>query len=158
MYLPHFLGSLSSVLRRDVLRRLYPNAGVPLAGREHGDCVQELVDAGQQVLALLGFVGNVVEHLVRHDGGHRASDLVIPGDVGAVVSRGSEKDEEETGRDRNLGQVTQVQGLVETDKSGNVGTGIGLATVKKVVNSLEGEISVVSELGSGSTFTFQIKQ
>ncbi len=42
------------------------------------------------------------------------------------------------------------------DRDGNVGTGIGLATVKKIVKSLGGNISVSSSVGEGSTFTFSI--
>lgn len=37
-------------------------------------------------------------------------------------------------------------------------TGIGLSTVKNLVNKLGGYITVTSELGSGSTFTFTIKK
>lgn len=42
------------------------------------------------------------------------------------------------------------------DKDGNIGTGVGLASVKKIIVSLGGEINVVSELGKGSIFTFKI--
>ncbi len=44
------------------------------------------------------------------------------------------------------------------DKSGNQGSGIGLATVKELVNQMGGTISVVSRLNEGSTFTFSIKK
>ncbi len=42
------------------------------------------------------------------------------------------------------------------DRDGNVGTGIGLATVKKIINNLGGKISVSSKEGEGSLFNFTI--
>ena len=42
------------------------------------------------------------------------------------------------------------------DKYGNTGTGIGLATVKKIIDNLNGSISVTSILDVGSIFTFKI--
>jgi signal transduction histidine kinase len=44
------------------------------------------------------------------------------------------------------------------DRNGQKGHGIGLSTVKKLVYKLGGEISVASELGSYTTFTFSIAQ
>ncbi|MBU2927010.1 sensor histidine kinase [Winogradskyella psychrotolerans] len=44
------------------------------------------------------------------------------------------------------------------DRFGREGNGIGLATVKKIVEKLEGQIKVVSELGNGATFIFTIKK
>ncbi len=44
------------------------------------------------------------------------------------------------------------------DKNGSNGTGIGLATVKSLVEGLGGEIKVFSEYGYGSTFEFTIKK
>ncbi|MCM4173061.1 ATPase [Arenibacter sp. TNZ] len=42
------------------------------------------------------------------------------------------------------------------DKYGNIGTGIGLATVKKLIQNLGGDINVSSIEGKGSTFKFTI--
>ncbi len=44
------------------------------------------------------------------------------------------------------------------DRYGNKGTGIGLATVKKLINALEGSISVESEPMHGSCFSFSLKK
>ncbi|MFN4764150.1 sensor histidine kinase [Gillisia sp. Q332] len=48
--------------------------------------------------------------------------------------------------------------LDTNDRDGNPGSGIGLATVKKLVNSLGGEISVNSTPGLGSKFSFSIRR
>jgi hypothetical protein len=44
------------------------------------------------------------------------------------------------------------------DRNGKKGNGIGLSTVKKLVNRLDGEIEVSSTLGEGTTFMFTIKK
>lgn len=46
----------------------------------------------------------------------------------------------------------------ETDRYGNKGNGIGLSTVKKLVNNLGGDISVESTPGESTTFHFSIKK
>lgn len=48
--------------------------------------------------------------------------------------------------------------LAEKDRSGNRGNGIGLSTVKKLISSLEGEISVVSKINYGTTVHFSVKK
>jgi signal transduction histidine kinase len=48
--------------------------------------------------------------------------------------------------------------LGERDRFGVLGTGIGLSTVKKLVEKMSGEIKVKSEPGKGSEFSFQIKK
>jgi signal transduction histidine kinase len=44
------------------------------------------------------------------------------------------------------------------DRFNNSGTGIGLSTVKKLVEKLGGKIDIESELGKGTTFTFGLKK
>lgn len=51
-------------------------------------------------------------------------------------------------------QIFEV--VVTKDKFGQTGNGIGLATVKKIVEALGGTIRVESELGKGSKFTFTL--
>lgn len=48
--------------------------------------------------------------------------------------------------------------LAEKDRSGNRGNGIGLSTVKKLIDSLEGEISVDSKINYGTTVNFSVKR
>lgn len=43
-----------------------------------------------------------------------------------------------------------------SDRFGQKGNGIGLATVKKIVEEMGGQIMVASELGVGTTFTFSL--
>ncbi|PHR12724.1 MAG: ATPase [Aequorivita sp.] len=44
------------------------------------------------------------------------------------------------------------------DRNGKKGNGIGLSTVKKLVNRLDGEIEVKSTVGEGTTFKFYVKK
>lgn len=48
--------------------------------------------------------------------------------------------------------------LDTADREGNTGSGIGLATVKKLIESMGGTISLDSEPGEGSNFKFRIKR
>ena len=58
-----------------------------------------------------------------------------------------------------LGEIFELfTVLAETDRSGNRGNGIGLSTVKKLITTLGGEISVNSVVDKGTTFNFYIKQ
>tara|TARA_R110000796_G_scaffold252619_2_gene388853 strand:+ start:100502 stop:101704 length:1203 start_codon:yes stop_codon:yes gene_type:complete len=59
----------------------------------------------------------------------------------------------------NQNKIFQIfETLSNTDKFGHTGNGIGLATVKKLIERLGGEINVESELGKGSIFNFTIKK
>ena len=64
-------------LRRNGGRRFDADGRVPLAGRQDGAGVEELVEAGQQVVAFRGFVGHGVEDFVRHERGHHPSHFAV---------------------------------------------------------------------------------
>lgn len=69
-------------------------------------------------------------------------------------------------KDNGLGIIKKNQekifNIFETlsndDKFGNRGNGIGLATVKKLVETLGGQIKVASEIGKGTIFSFTISK
>ncbi|MBN2867269.1 MAG: ATP-binding protein, partial [Flavobacteriaceae bacterium] len=46
----------------------------------------------------------------------------------------------------------------DADKYGNKGTGIGLYTVKTLVEKLGGEVSLTSKIDEGTTFTFSVEK
>lgn len=57
----------------------------------------------------------------------------------------------------NLDTIFQMMTtLDQKDQFGNYGTGIGLATVKNIIEKLDGEITVDSVLIQGTTFTFKL--
>ncbi|NBU80328.1 MAG: sensor histidine kinase, partial [Flavobacteriaceae bacterium] len=53
----------------------------------------------------------------------------------------------------NLFQIASAE-----DQFGNKGNGIGLATVKKIIEKLGGKIHVKSEEGQGAEFHFSISK
>ncbi|PKD17054.1 histidine kinase [Salegentibacter salinarum] len=57
------------------------------------------------------------------------------------------------------GKIFQLFATLDAkDRNGNPGSGIGLATVKKHIEQMNGSIEVISEKGKGSTFKFKIKR
>lgn len=62
----------------------------------------------------------------------------------------------------DLGVQEEIFSLFKTtgikDRDGKDGTGIGLATVKSLVSKLGGTVSLESEPGKGSTFTFTVRK
>ena len=56
----------------------------------------------------------------------------------------------------SLKKVSAIFNPFFTTKPVGVGTGLGLAVSKDIIERHDGEISVESEVGSGSTFTLKI--
>ena len=62
-------------------------------------------------------------------------------------------------KDEHMNKIFEIfEVLTAEDRFGNQGNGIGLATVRKLVEELGGNIKVNSALGSYSQFTFTIKK
>ncbi len=60
---------------------------------------------------------------------------------------------------KNLEQIFELFSTLDVpDRDGNPGSGIGLATVKKHIENMQGDITVSSEPGKGSNFKFRIKR
>ncbi len=70
-----------------------------------------------------------------------------------VKDNGPGIDEKYQGKIFNLFQTASIQ-----DQYGNKGNGIGLATVKKIIEKLGGTIQVESQVGKGAEFHFSISK
>lgn len=60
--------------------------------------------------------------------------------------------------DKQEGIFELFSTIGQIDRKGNKGHGIGLSTVKKLVEKLGGEISVSSKMGESTTFRFTVKK
>lgn len=99
----------------------------------------------RQVLSNL--IGNAIKHHHRPDGQIQISATsVADGYEFSIVDDGPGIAPDDQGR---------IFGIFQTlDKNKNENTGVGLAIVKKIVESEGGEISVESTLGQGAAFRF----
>lgn len=60
--------------------------------------------------------------------------------------------------DKQAGIFELFSTIGQVDRKGNKGHGIGLSTVKKLVEKLGGKISVSSKMGVSTTFRFTVKK
>lgn len=61
-------------------------------------------------------------------------------------------------KDKQLSIFNLFSTAAETDRNGKKGNGIGLSTVKKLIDNLDGDINVSSKEKVGTTFDFTIKK
>lgn len=108
------------------------------------------VKGDEQQLGLM--IGNLLENAIRYTGEGGAVDVRVASEGRSAVVSVS---------DNGIGIPLEAQGRVferfyRVDRARSRdrgGTGLGLAIVKHVAELHEGEVSVRSELGQGSTFT-----
>jgi CheY-like chemotaxis protein/anti-sigma regulatory factor (Ser/Thr protein kinase) len=110
-------------------------------------------DAQRLAQVLLNLVGNAVKFT---ESGHvRVSVQSVSGGLSAEHLR---FEVEDTGMGLDLPlQATVFDGFVQGDNEltrVHGGTGLGLAICKRLVTQMDGEVGLVSELGSGATFWF----
>ena len=108
--------------------------------------------------ALTQIVLNLVDNALKYTDKHKCT-VTIDFEEQELFYKFTVKDD---GRGIELEKQGDIFELFNTggikDSLGREGTGIGLATVKSLVNKLGGDIWLESELGNGSTFTFTIKK
>ena len=109
-------------------------------------------------IALEQVLINLVTNAIKYNDKKRIEIELSVEDIGkfysiSVTDNGIGIPEKDQARIFELLQI-----LSNKDRFGKRGSGIGLATVKRTVASLGGEIKVQSELGKGSKFTFTLKK
>jgi PAS domain S-box-containing protein len=131
--------------------------------------VEHALAAQWSILADQGQVGQVVMNLVLnardaiHDGGHIAlttRDLVVPADAGRAGPPGPGEWVVLAVSDDGHGMTPETRARIfepffttRTDRPGTQGTGLGLATVHRIVTEVGGFIDVESAVGRGTTVT-----
>jgi len=133
------------------------------------DLVHDLVEVGGRVLPwgrprarkleqivddlghALGLIGNAVKYL--EDGRHGALAIAVH-----VIVRGSVAriEVEDTGPGLPPDAEQRVFEPFQRLSTGKPGIGLGLATVKKIVEAYLGRVGVHSALGQGTTFWFEL--
>lgn len=109
-----------------------------------------------RALADAHMLGLVVQNLLSNAIHYSPAGTVTVGARGLVEPPGIECWVQDTGQGIPADRLEKVFEKLETDPEGKVGLGLGLAIVKEFVGAHNGEVSVSSELGAGSTFHFTI--
>ncbi len=110
--------------------------------------------AGKYILVqvLLNLCNNAIKYNHRHDG----CILLSATDNGAYYTFSVTDNGPGIKPDDQLRIFDMFRTLGKRDRYNKTGTGIGLSTVKRIVEKLNGSISVFSEPGNGSRFEFTI--
>ncbi|WP_282086708.1 GAF domain-containing sensor histidine kinase [Aquimarina algiphila] len=106
--------------------------------------------------ALMQILINLVTNAIKYN---TKSNIIVEVDLRDTKDfyEFSVKDNADGIPQEHLDKIFELFSVVGVaDRDGNVGTGIGLATVKKIISNLGGKITVSSKEGEGSLFTFTI--
>ncbi|EAQ40146.1 two-component system sensor histidine kinase [Dokdonia sp. MED134] len=134
------------------VKNLHKSSDVTITLNKNVDLKAVPVVAIEQVISNLidnGVKYNTSEHPEITLGGTITKDFysISVGDNGVGIPE-----------DRQAHIFEPFKTMGTNDRNGNKGTGMGLATVKKLVEALGGTITVDSTVGKGSIFTFTIRR
>ncbi|HET6344297.1 MAG TPA: HAMP domain-containing sensor histidine kinase [Myxococcota bacterium] len=128
-------------------------AQVRLRGRNLGRT--RLIAPGA-VGAYESVLSNLVQNAIKHTGGAPGAARDVWVDLAAVPGR-VRVSVRDAGPGVPLDQRDRVfQPFVRLDSAGGKGIGLGLATVKKIVEAHGGQVGVDSRPGEGATFWFEV--
>ncbi len=120
--------------------------------------VTDLVQIRGNKTALSQILINLISNAVKYND-KEISEIVIGVDESSTAYHFYVQDNGPGISAENHAKIFKIfEVLNAKDKFGVSGNGIGLATVKKLIESLKGNIKVDSELGKGSKFIFDIKK
>jgi C4-dicarboxylate-specific signal transduction histidine kinase len=111
------------------------------------------VDRTRMEQVLVNLVGNAADALEDVRGRDRAIAVAIECPPG---SREATCQVQDNGTGIPNDKLTEIFEPYYTTKAAGHGTGLGLPVCKHILESYGGSLSVVSTLGAGSTFTFQL--
>jgi two-component system, sensor histidine kinase and response regulator len=159
LYLEHTLFDPRAVMEEviDLLRPRAAGKGLRLECRTQADLPRIVVgDSGRLRQILLNLIGNAVKF--TDEGEVAVSARIVGSTAGAATVQFSV-------RDTGIGISPEIrsrlfESFVQGDSSTTRkygGTGLGLAISKQLVEMMKGTITVESEPGRGSTFTFQVE-
>ncbi len=98
---------------------------------------------------------NLIENALKY--GHEGTEVTVTARDNGGAAVVSVRDRGEGIAREHLPRLTERFYRVDTARSRKLGgTGLGLAIVKHIVSRHRGQLTIESQLGSGSTFTVQL--
>lgn len=137
----------TQALVKEVLDSLAPPESIRV--RIDGPLPEVRYDRTQLAQVLQNLIGNAIEHLGRPSGEVTVSCRERDGPLELRV-----RDDGTGIEERHFGRIFKM--FQSLRSHGNGSSGVGLAIVKKIVESHGGSVSVESTLGSGTTFRFTV--
>ena len=71
----------------DFSGRLQADGWIPCSRWQHSHSIHELVDSGQEMMAVAGAVSQRLEHLIRHQSGHHTTSFPVTYQIALLVNR-----------------------------------------------------------------------